>query len=201
MAIRPHRAFTLIELLIVVAIIAVLAAIAVPNFLEAQVRAKVSRCKADMRSLTTAVESYAVDNNVYPLYGRITSTGAIEPVAAGAGLNDPNEFPHTHFTTPVAYVTSRFGDPFATKIQGPEPFIRYVNYINFKFHFSVPNGPGPATQEELLGRSGLWRLLACGPDGDRGADGKLNIIYDATNGTVSNGDIIRTQKKTESEPR
>ena len=60
------KGFTLIELLIVVAIIAILAAIAVPNFLEAQVRAKVSRVKADMRSLATAIEAYVVDNNVYP---------------------------------------------------------------------------------------------------------------------------------------
>jgi type II secretory pathway pseudopilin PulG len=51
-------------LLIVVAIIAILAAIAVPNFLEAQTRAKVSRTHADMRSLATALEAYAVDNSV-----------------------------------------------------------------------------------------------------------------------------------------
>src|SRR5260221_3715617 len=59
------RAFTLIELLIVVAIIAILAAIAVPNFLEAQTRAKVSRVKADMRTLGTAMEQYNVDYNGY----------------------------------------------------------------------------------------------------------------------------------------
>jgi len=61
-----RHAFTLIELLIVVAIIAILAAIAVPNFLEAQTRSKVSRAKADMRTLATGLESYAVDNNKYP---------------------------------------------------------------------------------------------------------------------------------------
>src|SRR6186997_2434592 len=60
------KAFTLIELLIVVAIIAILAAIAVPNFIEAQTRSKVSRTKADMRALATAIESYMTDYNRYP---------------------------------------------------------------------------------------------------------------------------------------
>src|SRR5438309_5491967 len=60
------KAFTLIELLIVVAIIAILAAIAVPNFLEAQTRSKVARCKADLRSVIMAMESYRIDNNWVP---------------------------------------------------------------------------------------------------------------------------------------
>ena len=60
-----RKAFTLIELLIVVAIIAILAAIAVPNFLEAQVRAKVSRVKNDMRTGATGLEAYAVDYGKY----------------------------------------------------------------------------------------------------------------------------------------
>src|SRR5210317_2224960 len=76
------KAFTLIELLIVVAIIAILAAIAVPNFLEAQIRSKVSRVKSDQRSLATAIESYYVDNNSYP------ATDSSDGSSNGYGAND-----------------------------------------------------------------------------------------------------------------
>lgn len=62
------KAFTLIELLIVVAIIAILAAIAVPNFLEAQTRAKIARVQSDQRTYSTALETYYIDNNSYPVY-------------------------------------------------------------------------------------------------------------------------------------
>src|SRR5512141_2221378 len=63
---RKESGFTLIELLIVIAIIGILAAIAIPNLLSAVQRGKQKRTMADMRTLATAVEAYAVDNNNYP---------------------------------------------------------------------------------------------------------------------------------------
>jgi general secretion pathway protein G len=64
---RKEKGFTLIELLIVVAIIGIIAAIAIPNLLNAIDRGKQKRTMADMRSIGTAIESYAVDNNRYPM--------------------------------------------------------------------------------------------------------------------------------------
>jgi type II secretion system protein G len=63
---KNQSGFTLIELLIVIAIIGILAAIAIPNLLNAVQRGKQKRSMSDMRSLATAIESYAVDNNNYP---------------------------------------------------------------------------------------------------------------------------------------
>ena len=63
------KGFTLIELLIVVAIIGIIAAIAIPNLLNAIQRGKQKRTMADMRAVGTAVEAYAVDNNLYPSGG------------------------------------------------------------------------------------------------------------------------------------
>jgi prepilin-type N-terminal cleavage/methylation domain-containing protein len=61
-----RRAFTLIELLILVAIIAILAAIAVPNFLEAQIRSKVAAARDEMHTLAAALEAYWIDQRAYP---------------------------------------------------------------------------------------------------------------------------------------
>ena len=74
---EKKQAFTLIELIIVVAIIAILAAIAIPNFLEAQTRAKVARVQSDMRTIGMALETYRVDTNLYvfPSYGHSTNGG------------------------------------------------------------------------------------------------------------------------------
>lgn len=63
---RSQKGFTLIELMIVVAIIGILAAIAIPNFLSYQCKAKQSEAKSNLGSLRTNMEAYFAEFDVYP---------------------------------------------------------------------------------------------------------------------------------------
>jgi prepilin-type N-terminal cleavage/methylation domain-containing protein len=202
---KSQKAFTLIELLIVVAIIAILAAIAVPNFLEAQVRAKVSRVKSDMRTVATALESYQVDYNAYPYDGYRTS-----------GSNAP-AFNYWYLSrmlsTPTAYITTvNFPDPFRQNIPTTETGwqvnnLRYTSTrATWGTQFGTLTGRGTTPSpllNDTLSEFGGWRLNGAGPDRVYGPSGwqgvsayptsALPLPYDPTNGTVSDGDIIRTQ--------
>jgi type IV pilus assembly protein PilA len=77
--------FTLIELMIVVAIIGILAAIAIPNFLRFQLKAKSSEGKTNLAAIRTAEESYFAEYGVY------VSSGASPP---SIGNNQKTNFTH-----------------------------------------------------------------------------------------------------------
>lgn len=62
---KVAKGFTLIELMIVVAIIGILAAIAVPNFLKFQCRAKQSEAKSNLKSIFVSQESWRAENDQY----------------------------------------------------------------------------------------------------------------------------------------
>lgn len=181
---QPRIAFTLIELLIVVAIIAILAAIAVPNFLEAQVRAKVSRVQSDMRSVSVAIESYFVDQNKYMPYN----------IPVGGKIGEQQIY---LITTPIAYLSAIPEDVF----QSSKPMKAPVAQKNYMAFF----GPVPryflySTNTFLLNGATGWSIRCMGPDTDwdlvgYGPDSDTTIPengkYDPTNGTISNGDVLR----------
>lgn len=60
---RTSKGFTLIELMIVIAIIAVLAAILVPNFMRARAQSQLAACEGNLKNSGTAVAMYGTDNN------------------------------------------------------------------------------------------------------------------------------------------
>lgn len=210
---RARRAFTLIELLIVVAIIAILAAIAVPNFLEAQVRSKVSRAQADMRSMTTALEAYYVDNNRYPDTDR---TLISPPIKLGLPYSRATL---VKLSTPIAYITTGLlSDPFAIGVEDTT-FFGYANTLALETvdlgavgaGAAVPRRAGLDAHRYVLQSVGPDQYnYAINPDTDPNQGFALaveflidpaqgignNFIYDPTNGTVSTGDIVRTAKFT-----
>lgn len=69
-----RRGFTLIEIMIVVSIISILAAILIPNYLHARAESQTSGCESNEKQIATAVEEYAVDHNgSYGSGGTVTS--------------------------------------------------------------------------------------------------------------------------------
>ena len=63
---KKDRGFTLVELMIVIVIIGILAAIAIPRFIGAQDRARISAAKAQLNSVRQALALYEMDHSAYP---------------------------------------------------------------------------------------------------------------------------------------
>lgn len=110
---RDSQGFTLIELMIVVVIIGILAAIAIPNFVAMQDRAREASLKANMHTFQLAIEDFAVKNTgSYP-------NGAAD--AAGVQANLPSgSWPQNPFTSAIDAPTWN-ADPAASGIFGANP--------------------------------------------------------------------------------
>ncbi len=172
------KGFTLIELLIVVAIIAILAAIAVPNFLEAQVRAKVSRCKADQRTMATAMEAYFVDYNVYTR----DSDSSLDFLDVGPEALDPTSTSYSlcangalMLTTPIAFLNELLDDPFANSVAVEGAGARGYRIGSGSWSYAgsgsdvINNDDDQLAHEvfNLVGAKPTYVIIGVGPDGSR----------------------------------
>ena len=181
-----NNGFTFIELIIVATIIGILAAIAIPNFLQAQIRAKTSRAIGEQEMLLIALQSYYVDKGMYPL-----NTKAGQPLDSDL----------LTLTTPIAYISRLPKDPFEetplpqyqqysispknaptlSKIQG----YRYVNYLQMS--------PKKPLMYSPQGGVAWFVLMSPGPDYKLNYDYSVIppkvLVYNPTNGTTSGGDV------------
>lgn len=192
---RKESAFTLIELLIVVAIIAILAAIAVPNFLEAQTRAKISRVAGDLRNISYGLDLYKLDNNKYPpspwpTPGYFTHIGFAHPTNRKSHL-------FKELTTPISYINTIPRSPFHGKNWIDNASGHYQGHARESDPGFVVRQWLHVSNRALLGawENKLYWIADVGPnlqwDNTPRGNGSLQVYYDATNGTISMGNIYR----------
>jgi len=185
---QKSPSFTLIELLIVVAIIGILAAIAVPNFLNAQLRAKVARAYSDLRAITTAFDMYNLDHNAYPFYG---------------GTNWGSDTIYPHITTPIAYIASIPYDVFLSQKADSAQHNHFFFYPAWNVKEVVKAGWtwGAPGVHNAVRQGSVMLVLTSGPDKHEDISSQAEGIlpYSVTNGLTSQGDIYRFTPGTQSD--
>jgi type II secretory pathway pseudopilin PulG len=162
--------------LIVIAIILILIAIALPNFLEAQIRARVTKAKGELRSLGIAMESYFLDWKYYPAEHERDEVNR-------------NQRGLSWLTSPNQYITALPEDPFAAFSSDSE----VTTSVTYETG-GLEDGNFPCPMCMLT-----WVMMSNGPDAtqwinaaeptyDNGRDLRN---YSPTNGTKSRGSIYK----------
>lgn len=170
---RSLRGFTLIELLIVIAIILILIGIALPNFLDAQARAKVVKTEGDLKAIEHALEAYQLDWRTYV---------------------GPFQLPK--LTTPIAYMTILPEDPFGPIDSNDAGYNGVLNAYGSPIRkLYIYHGPPTFDENPLMKRIGVrWVSTGLGPDGgwfDSPNGAARYPRYSPTNGSRSRGNIER----------
>lgn len=135
---ESEKGFTLIEMMIVVAIIAILVAVLVPNFMRARAQAQTAACEANLKEIATALELYQTDHEQYP-----NVPGATNATSTDANLGE--------------YLRQTPVDPV-----NPSGFYQYqvANYSSGNASYTIicPGAHDPATLSALGGTSSAQHI-------------------------------------------
>lgn len=192
--------FTVIELLIVIVIISIIAAIAVPNLMSANIRARVSGVKADMGSIAIALEDYKIDDPYrnYPVEPP-SPYGHDEIAVSGQAFDDPSDavglgkLVYPLDASEPTYLKRIAGDPFNDS--GEEEWNGTSGAHNNHYCYFTAD----ADQESSSTEAKYWALVSYGPDKDlditnysqaKAAVDSGTNLYDPDNGITSSGDIV-----------
>ena len=179
---KSKCAFTLIELLIVVAIIGILAAIAVPNFMNAQIRAKLARVQSDHKAIATAQEAYRIDNNTF---------------TKDAHWN--NRIIYKQLSKPVIYLSVAPLDPFTDDLMGGQASGGSSVQSMYQMGTGNSNQPGVGNPDV----KNTFLLVSNGPDKREDTQPitpypmnnpqvpNFYMAYESSNGLISRGDVWR----------
>lgn len=212
------KGFTLIELLIVIAIILILISIALPNFLEAQIRARVVNAKGCLQALRTAQEGYFNDFNRYipdvdgggkimvgGIYRRVRDLPGYNCNATGA----KEICSYRMLSTPIAYMKELCSDPFV-KDNLDKAILQLFEYTYYDNSAMHPNDKRNRKVRFAFETGLRYIMFSTGPDGNFDVGSYTNafdylghhthhiwkapVIYSPTNGTKSSGDIITSNR-------
>ncbi len=122
------KGFTLIELMIVIAIVAVLAAVALPAYQDYVLRGKLSEAYGELAAMRTKLESYYLDNRTYV---GACATGTVAPLPAGKYFT---------YSCPTLTATTYTVQADGIVAQGTGGFTFTINQANVRATTSVPAG-------------------------------------------------------------
>ncbi len=159
---RRQVGFTLIELLIVIAIILILISIALPNFIEARLRAQVTKARGEINSIRTAFEMY---NNDWKIYPRGCITGGNTSGSTADICTQNWGFVAEILTTPIKYMKQKYDDLFSvgytvlgsvTNTTGGHNHVKYRTTKRKQYFEGYPNEQKSIIPTKLKGDSAIW---------------------------------------------